>query len=108
MAAYPTTIGLKFSISPANERRTSISEAGTVRFINLGAVTAFDFVLTHPYCTASERDTLLAFYTSYKDVANTATLGGVNYSFQFKADYRVVSESAAYFTLTAEFSGTKV
>ena len=106
MAAYPS-IGLQYEIAPANRRRIEISEAGGVRFINLGAATVYNIKLVHPIINATDRDTLLAFYTTNKNNVNTITLAGQSYNVHFLADYAVETLSAAWFTLTVAMVGTK-
>lgn len=106
MAAYPS-IGLQYDISPANRRRVEVSEAGGVRFINLGAATVYNIKITHPIINATDRDTLLNFYTTNKNNVNTITLAGSSYNVQYLADYNVETVSASYFTLTCLMVGTK-
>jgi hypothetical protein len=106
MAAYPS-IGLQHDIKPANQRRVSISEAGTVRFVNLGDATAYTIRLTHPIINSTDRDTLLTFYTTNKNNVNTITLAGAAYNVHFLHDYEVESLSASYFTLSVTLAGVK-
>jgi hypothetical protein len=106
VAAYPS-IGLQYDITPINKRWVEISEAGTIRFINLGAATAYSIKLTHPIINATDRDTLLAFYTTNKNNVNTITLAGQAYNVHFLHDYEVESLSASYFTLSVTLAGVK-
>ena len=106
MATYPS-IGLKHDIRPATSRRISISEAGKVRGVDLSEATVYRIDLTHPLVNSTDRDTLLAFYDSYKYTVNEITLAGATYDIQFESDYQVESVSASYFNLSVSLLGTK-
>lgn len=106
MATYPS-IGLTHDIRPRTARRMSVSDSGAVRIVDLGESTVFDIAITHPIINSTDRDTLLAFYASYKDVSNEITLAGDTYTVYFTGDYRIESVSASYFTLSVELVGTR-
>ena len=106
MAAYPS-IALQHDIRPANPRRVSISDAGTVRLVSLGEATAYTIRLVHPIINSTDRDTLLTFYSTNKNNANTITLAGSGYNIYFLSDYEVESVSASFFTLSVTVAGVK-
>jgi hypothetical protein len=106
VATYPS-IGLQHSISPATTRRVDISDAGTIRSVDLGETTVYRIRLTHPILNSTDRDTLIAFYAANKNAVNEITLAGSTYDVHFIGDYEVESISAAYFNLSVELVGTK-
>ncbi|MFT5766733.1 MAG: hypothetical protein ACI9DH_000552 [Halioglobus sp.] len=106
MAAYPS-IGLKHKIVPVNGVDPDISDAGTVRTVDLGQATVYRITLTHPIATLTERATLQAFYDTYRYTVNTITLAGEVYNITFKSDYAVESVSSAYVDMSVDLIGTK-
>lgn len=106
MAAYPS-IGLQHKITPATSRRVSVSDAGTIRSVDLSEATVYNIQLTHPVINSTDRDTLIAFYVANKNSVNTITLAGASYNVHFASDYTVDSISAAYFNLAVDLVGVK-
>lgn len=106
MAAYPS-IGLQHNIRPLNPRRVNVSDAGTVRSIDLNEVTAYRIAIVHPLVNSTDRATLQTFYDTNRDAVNTITLAGDTYDVQFVNDYSVDSVNASFFNLSVVMKGTK-
>jgi hypothetical protein len=106
MAAYPS-IGLRHDIRPLTARRVDVSDAGTIRSVDLGDETVYRIAITHPVINSTDRDTLLAFYVANRNAVNTITLAGSTYDTQFEGDYAVESISADYFNLSVGLVGVK-
>ena len=106
MAAYPS-IGLQHNISPLNPRISDVSDAGTVRTVDLNEVTAYRISITHPLIDSTDRATLQTFYDTNRDSVNTITLAGDTYDVQFMQDYSVESVSSAFFDLSTVLVGNK-
>lgn len=106
MATYPS-IGLQHDIRPLSKRRIDVSDAGTVRSVDLNETTVYRIAIKHPIINSTDRDTLVSFYTTNKNNVNAITLAGATYDTHFEADYRVESISASYFDLSVVLVGVK-
>lgn len=106
MATYPS-IGMQAKAEPINNRIVNVSDAGTVRSIDLGAVTAYRITVTHPMISSTDKGTLETFYSTNKNNTNAITIDGTTYDVQFDRDYSVESVNSTLFTLTVSMSGVK-
>ena len=106
MAAYPS-IGFRFNKRPITKNNIDVSDAGTVRSVNLNQATVYRITITHPYIDSADRATLLAFYSTNKNNVNTIDYAGDTYDVRFESEYEEDSESAAFFTLKAVMKGSK-
>ena len=106
MAAYPS-IGLRHNIKPLNPRKGDVSDAGTVRTVDLNEVTAYRIVITHPYTDSTDRATLQSFYDTNRNSVNTITIAGDTYDVQFMQDYEVESEGSAFVHMVTVLEGNK-
>lgn len=77
MAAYPT-LPMRTRVTPLNDRKSDLSEAGYVRQVDLSAQQAYQLDIEHPYLTSSERSTLLTFWSTNKGTTVTVTAGDGN------------------------------
>lgn len=106
MAAYPTSVPFRHEIDPLTRRRVDVSEAGTVRQVDLDEDTAYRIQITHPLITQAQLSTLLTFYTINKASQNTITLDGVDYDVIFASAYSRDRINGQYLTATVELVGT--
>lgn len=107
MAAYPS-IALKHTKRPALGRDIDVSVAGTIRGVDVGRATVYRIIIEHPLVNQADRDILLSFYDTNKNVNNTITLGGTDYSVQFTSDYEEQSEGSSFYNLSVTMVGVKV
>lgn len=107
MAAYPSSIGLQFEITPLNGPEIDLSDNGDVRSVDLGASLAYRIEITHPVIDDTDRATLIAFYDANKTDVNTITLAGETYDVLFENPYSVQSLSATYFDVSTTLIGNK-
>jgi hypothetical protein len=106
MAAYPD-IGLQAEIQHINGPRSDLSEAGTFRTLDLTTKNAYRVQLVHPLLTASEVDTLEAFYAANKGGDVTITLFGKSYTLRFERGYTPRSISATRTELSVSLVGNR-
>jgi hypothetical protein len=106
MAAYPD-IGLQFDVQHINGPQSDLSEAGTFRTLDLTTQDAYRVRIVHPLVSATDRDTLEAFYTANKGSDNTITLGGKDYTLKYERGYSIRSISATYFELATTMIGSR-
>lgn len=106
MATYPS-IGMQARAEPINSRIVDVSDAGTVRSVDLGAVTAYRITVVHPLINSTDKGTLETFYSTNKNNTNAITIDGTTYDVQFMSDYVVESNNSTLFTLTAYMAGVK-
>jgi len=105
MAAYPA-IGMLTIITPEGGIRHDIAESGAVRAVDLSEEMAYSVQINHPLLDATDRDTILAFYTANKNSIVTLTAGdGRIYEVLFTTEPTVDVVSATRFTLTADMFG---
>ena len=107
MAAYPSSIGLQFTITPINGPEIDLSDNGDVRSVDLSASLAYRIEITHPVINTTDRGTLITFYDTNKTSVNTITLAGETYDVLFENPYTVESLSATYFNVSTSLIGNK-
>lgn len=74
MAAYPT-LPMRTRVTPLNDRKTDVSEAGYVRQVDLSAQQVYRIDVRHEYLTDSELSTLLTSWSTNKGTTITITAG---------------------------------
>lgn len=106
MAAYPS-IGLKHTISPLTQRVVDVSDAGTIRTVDLSVGVAYAISIEHPLISSSEVTTLESFYSTNKTSSNTITLRGVTYNFLFQGAYTIQSVNSSFYNASIKIIATK-
>lgn len=83
MAAYPS-IGKRTKVRALNDRKTDISEAGTVRIVDLSAAQVYQIAVEHPLLNSTDLATLRTFWTTNKNLVVTISAGdGYSYDAYF-------------------------
>lgn len=83
MAAYPS-LGRRTRVRALNNRKTDISESGTVRIVDLSAAQVYQINVEHPLIDSTDRATLRSFWTTNKNLVVTITAGdGYSYDAYF-------------------------
>lgn len=77
MPAYVTLPQLT-KVQPVNGLKPDISEGGDVRAVSLGANNVYRVEITHPLLDATERDSLISFYSTNQNTVVTVTAGDGN------------------------------
>ena len=105
MANYPS-IGMLTTVTPEGGISFDVAESGAVRGVDLGDAMAYAIEISHPLLDATDRDTILAFYTANKNSLVTLTAGdGRTYEVLFTTEPAVEVVSATRFNLTASVFG---
>lgn len=95
MAAYPS-IGMRTRVRAMNDRKADVSDAGTVRLVDLGASQVYQITVEHPLLGSTDLATLRSFWTTNKNLSVTLTAGdGYTYSVYFinEPDVEVVNST---------------
>lgn len=109
MATYPTTIGKKTTVRALNDRKTDISEAGTVRIVDLSAAQVYEIRVEHPLITSAQLSTLRTFWTTNKNAANTIAAGdGYSYSGYFVNEFEVDVINDSWATARCTIVGSRL
>lgn len=83
MAAYPS-IGKRTKVRALNDRKTDVSEAGTVRIVDLSAAQVYQIAVEHPLINSTDLATLRTFWTTNKNLVVTISAGdGYSYDAYF-------------------------
>jgi hypothetical protein len=83
VAAYPS-IGKRTKVRALNDRKTDISEAGTVRIVDLSAAQVYQIAVEHPLLNSTDLATLRTFWTTNKNLVVTISAGdGYSYDAYF-------------------------
>lgn len=106
MAAYPS-IGLRHTIAPVTQRSVDVSDAGTIRSVDLSTGVAYSITIEHPLITTAQVTTLESFYSTNKTASNTITLRGVSYTFQFSGAYTIQSVNSNWYNASVNLIATK-
>ncbi len=77
MAAYPSVAKLT-KITPLNDRKSDVSDAGYVRQVDLSAQQVYQLDIEHPYVSSTDRTTITSFWTANKGTTCTVTAGDGN------------------------------
>lgn len=105
MAAYPS-VPFRHEIEPDLPRRVDVSDAGTVRQVDLGETEVYRISVLHPLITQAQLETLLTFYTINRASVNTITLDGVTYNVVFASAYSRDRINGTYLDAEVELIGT--
>lgn len=107
MAAYPSVAKLS-RITPINDRRSDISEAGYVRQVDLSAEQVYQLDLEHPYVSSTDRSTLAAFWLANKGTTVTVTAGdGYTYDCLFVNEPAVEAINGTWWNVRAQLVGKR-
>lgn len=108
MPSYPS-LPLLSKVTPINDRKTDVSEAGTVRQVDLSAAQVYRVNVTHNYLTAAQRTTLQSFWATNKGVVVTVAAGdGHSYDCLFTNEPSVETVNGVFFDASVELTGNRV
>lgn len=83
MAAYPS-IGKRTRVRALNDRKADVSDAGTVRIVDIAAAQVYQIIVEHPLINSTDLATLRTFWSTNKNVVNSITAGdGYTYNVYF-------------------------
>lgn len=107
MANYPT-IPQKTRVVPTNDIITEISDAGDVRSANLAAKQVYRLTLQHPLLTLTERNTLVSFWGTNKNLVVTVDGGnGETYDCLFTNEPSEKTDNGTWFDMSVILEGNK-